>query len=91
MVSKKIKNKKMKRSSPNLRLLFRPKSEIQTFEGAVFLWGGGYFQFFTKNRPQNHQIGAIFHTSQANGGSSSPPPLATLLPTAIAGHKSVNR
>ena len=36
--------------------------------------GGGYFQFFTKNRPQNHQKGAILHTSQANGEGSSPPP-----------------
>ena len=26
----------------------------------------GYFQFFTTNRPQNHQKGAILHTSQAN-------------------------
>ena len=25
---------------------------------------GGYFQFFTKNRPQNHQKGAILRTSQ---------------------------
>ena len=31
--------------------------------------GGGYFQFFTKNRPKNHQKGAILHTSQANGGA----------------------
>ena len=36
--------------------------------------GGGYFQFFTKNRAQNHQKRAILHTSQANGGGSSPPP-----------------
>ena len=43
--------------------------------GAVFLWGGGgYFQFFTKNRAQNQQKGAILHTSQANGRGSSPPP-----------------
>ena len=34
---------------------------------------GGYFQFFTKNRPQKHQKRAILHTSQANGGGSSPP------------------
>ena len=97
------KKKKKKRSSPILRLNFRPKSQIQSFfspkfrwefsaeisnsklffaqiqvvsekkkvftdfetdclaqlgnsnvwGGAVFLWGG-YFQFFTKNRPQNH-------------------------------------
>ena len=28
--------------------------------------GGGYFQFFTKNRPQKHQKRAILHTSPAN-------------------------
>ena len=45
-------------------------------------FGGGCFQFFTKNWPQKHQKRAILHTSQANGGGSSPPPpppLATLL------------
>ena len=36
--------------------------------------GGGYFQFFTKNRPQKHQKRAILHTSQANGGGLEPPP-----------------
>ena len=36
--------------------------------------GGGYFQFFTKNRPQNHQKRAILHTSQVNGGLEPPPP-----------------
>ena len=41
--------------------------------GAVFLWGG-YFQFFTKNRPQMHQKRAILHTSQAIGGARAPPP-----------------
>ena len=35
--------------------------------------GGGYFPFFTQNRPQNHKKHAILHTSQANGGGSSPP------------------
>ena len=60
-----------------MRLIFRPKSEIQTFEGGLFSYGEGYIQFFTKNRPQNHQKGAILHTSQANGGLE--PPLATLL------------
>ena len=43
-----------KRSSPKLRLIFRPNPEIQTFEGGLFSYGGGYFQFFTKNRPQKH-------------------------------------
>ena len=41
--------------------------------GTVFLWGG-YFQFFTKNRPQKHQKRAILHTSQANGGLEPPRP-----------------
>ena len=35
---------------------------------------GGYFQFFTKNRPQKHQKRAILHTSQANGGAPPRPP-----------------
>ena len=48
--------------------------------------GGGYFQFFTENRPQKHKKHAILHTSQANGGGARappapPPPLATLLVT----------
>ena len=45
-------------------------------------FGGGCFQFFTKNRPQKHKKCAILHTSQANGEDSSLPPtpsLATLL------------
>ena len=37
-------------------------------------YGEGCFQFFTKNRPQKHLKRAIFHTSQANGEGSSPPP-----------------
>ena len=36
--------------------------------------GGGYFQFFTKNRPQNLQKRAILHTSRANGKARAPPP-----------------
>ena len=36
-------------------------------------FGGGCFQFLTKNRPQKHQKRAILHTSQANGGGHSPP------------------
>ena len=70
----KKKRKKKKRSSPKLRLIFRPNSEIQTFEGGCFSMGGGYFQFLTKNRPQKHQKRAILHTSQANGGARAPPP-----------------
>ena len=35
---------------------------------------GGYFQFFTKYRPKNHQKRAILHTSQANGTPNRAPP-----------------
>ena len=52
---------------------FGPNWKSKRLRGAIFLWGG-YFQFFTKNRPQNHQKGAILHTSQADGGAQAPPP-----------------
>ena len=67
------KKKKKKRSSPKFRAIFLPISQVQTFEGGLFLCGGGYFPFFTENRPQKHKKHAILHTSQANGGGSSPP------------------
>ena len=60
-----------KRSSPKLRRVFRPKSEIQTLfqaESRKLLHNvatqislGGCFHFFTKNRPQKHQKRAILH------------------------------
>ena len=84
---------KKKRSSTKLRLIFGPKSGIQTLFhtksrhlphnfGTQFPLGG-CFQFFTKNRPQKLQKRAILHTSQTNGGLEPPPPapLATLLNT----------
>ena len=37
--------------------------------------GGGYFHFFSKNRPQKHQKRAILHTLQANGGARAPLPM----------------
>ena len=76
-----LQKKKKKRSSPKLRLILRPNSEFQTFEGAVFLWGGGYFQFSTKNRHQKHQKVrfCILHKPMGGSRAPPPPPLATLL------------
>ena len=40
-----VSKKKKKSSSPKLRLIFRPNSEIQTFEGGLFSYGGAIFNF----------------------------------------------
>ena len=72
-LQKKKKKKKKKRSSPKFRAIFLPISQVQTFQGGLFSYGGGYFPFFTENQPQKHKNHAILHTSQANGGGSSPP------------------
>ena len=37
-------------------------------------FGRSCFHFFTKNRPQKHQIRAILHTLQVNGREGSSPP-----------------
>ena len=50
--------------------LFR---KFKRLRGGCFPLGEGYFQFFTKNRPQKHQKRAILHTSQVTGGARAPP------------------
>ena len=68
------KKKKKKKVFAKIQGDFSSKiSQVQTFQGGLFSHGGGYFQFFTENRPQKHKKHAILHTSQANGGGSSPP------------------
>ena len=67
-------SKKKKRSLPKFTAIFLPILQLQTFEGGLFSNGGGYFPFFTENRPQKHKKHAFLHTSQANRGGSSPPP-----------------
>ena len=68
------KKKKKKKVFAEVQGDFSSKiSQLQTFQGGLFSHGGGYFQFFTENRPQKHKKHAILHTSQANGGGSSPP------------------
>ena len=79
MISKKKKKKKV---FAKIQSDFSPKfRKFKRLSGGLFSYGGGYFPFFTENRPQKHKIHAFLHTSQANGGGSSPPapPLATLL------------
>ena len=69
-----LQKKKKKRSSPKFRAIFLPKfRNFKRFRGGSFRMGGGYFQFFTENRPQKHKKHAILHTSQVNGGARAPP------------------
>ena len=65
----------------NLRLIFRPKSEIQTFEGGCFPMGGGLFSIFHKKSASKPPKRCDFAFFTANGGGLEPPlpPLATLL------------
>ena len=68
------KKKKKKKVFAKIQGDFSSKiSQVQTFQGGLFSHGGGYFQFFTENRPQKHKKHAILHTSQANGGARAPP------------------
>ena len=66
-------SKKKKGLHRNWDWFFGRNRKPKRFRGGCFPMGGGYFQFFTKNRAQNQQKGAILHTSQANGRGSSPP------------------
>ena len=58
--------------------------KFRRLRGGCFRMGGGYFPFFTQNRPQKHKKHAILHTSQANGGGLEPPPAPPGYATAYA-------
>ena len=67
------KKKKKKRSSPKLRLIFRPKSEIQTFEGGLFSYGGGLFLIFHKNSASKPPKTCDFAYFTSQWGARAPP------------------
>ena len=79
MISKKKKKKKKKKKVfAKIQSDFSPKfRKFKRLRGALFVWGGGYFPFFTENRPQKHKIHAFLHTSQANGYATDYPGYAT--------------
>ena len=73
--------KKKKRSSPKFRAIFLPISQVQTFEGGLFSYGGGLFSIFHRKSASKAQKTCDFayFTSQWGGLEPPPPPLATLL------------
>ena len=68
-------SKKKRRSSPKFKAIFLPKfRKFKRFRGGSFRMGGGYFQFFTENRPQKHKNMRFCILHKPMGGGSSPPP-----------------
>ena len=70
------KKEKKKRSSPKLRLLFRPISQIQTFEGGCFRMVGAIFHFSQKIGLKSTKSMRFCILHEPMGGSSPPPPPA---------------
>ena len=76
---------KKKRSSPKLRVIFRPNSQIQTLEGGLFSYGGAIFNFSQKIGLKSTKNMRFCIPQKPMGGARAPPrppPLATLLHSA---------
>ena len=87
-----VSKKKKKRSSPQLRVIFRPISQIQSFEGGCFRTGGGAIFHFSQKiglKSTKNIRFCILHKPM--GGLEPPrPPLATLLVTSRDHTNSIN-
>ena len=70
---------KKTRSSPKLRLIFWPKSEIQTFEGGCFPMGGLFSIFHKKSASKAPKTCDFAYFTSQWGGSCPPPGYATAL------------
>ena len=68
-----VSEKKKKRSSPQLRQIFRPKSEIQKFEGGLFSYGGGLLSIFRKKSPSKAPKTYDFAYFTSQWGARAPP------------------
>ena len=66
-------SKKKKRSSPISRLIFRPISQIQTFEGGCFRMGG-LFSIFLRKSASKAQKTCDFAYFTCQWGRLEPPP-----------------
>ena len=67
-------SKKKIRSSPKFSQIFRSNSEIQTFEGAVFLWGGLFSIFHKKSASKAPKTCDFAYFTSQWGGLDPPPP-----------------
>ena len=65
--------KQKKRSSPNLRLILRPISEIQTFEGGCFPIGGLFSILHKKSASKPPKWCDIAYFASQWGGARAPP------------------
>ena len=65
-----------KRSSPKLRLIFRPISQIHSFweGGAVFVWGGLFSIFHRKSASKTQKTCDFAYFTSQWGGLEAPPP-----------------
>ena len=79
---------KKKSTSPKLTLIFRPNSEIQTFEGGLFSYGGLFSIFHKKSASKAPKTCDFAYFTSQRGGLE--PPLATLLCTAHYNNATVN-
>ena len=58
--------KKKKRSSPKFRAIFLPISQVQTFEGGLFSYGGGLFSiFFGARAPPAPPLATLLYSRKA--------------------------
>ena len=62
-----------KRSSPKFRAIFLPISQVQTYEGGLFSYGGGLFSIFHRKSASKAQKTCDFAFFTSQWGGSSPP------------------
>ena len=65
---------KKKRSSPKIRAIFLPISQVQTYEGGWFRMGGAIFHFSQKIGLKSTKNMRLYILHKPMGGARAPPP-----------------
>ena len=71
------KKKKKKRSSPKFRAIFLPLSQVQTYEGGLFSYGGGAIFHFPQKiglKSTKNMRFCILHKPMGGSSPPAPPP-----------------